>query len=82
MKKLKKYERNLNNLKRYFFWAPDGSNTDKLVKLFRIALKSAINHQGEGPLYPRSVEGNRISTIAKKSNILRRLKISCFGLCL
>ncbi len=66
---MRKYEHHLNNLRRDFFWAPDGSNTDKLVKLFQVALKSAINHQGEGPLYPRSAEGNRISTIAEKSNV-------------
>jgi glutamate/tyrosine decarboxylase-like PLP-dependent enzyme len=66
---MRKYERHLNNLRRNFFWAPDGNNTDKLVKLFQVALKSAINHQGEGPIYPRSTKSDRISTIAKKSKV-------------
>ncbi len=66
---MRKYEHHLNKLRRDFFWAPDGNNTDRLVKLLRVALNSAIDHQGEGPLYPRSAERNQISTIAKKSKV-------------
>lgn len=54
-------------MRRNFFWAPDGNNTDKLVKLFQVALKSAIDHQGDGPLYSKSTKSDTISTIAKKS---------------
>ncbi|KKW20734.1 MAG: hypothetical protein UY62_C0042G0001 [Parcubacteria group bacterium GW2011_GWF2_50_9] len=75
---MRKYERNLNTLRRDFFWAPDGSNTNKLVKLFHSALKSAINHQGEGPLYPRSTEGGRISNIAKYSSVANVDAIICY----
>jgi len=63
---MRKCEHRLNNLRRNFFWALDGSNTDKLVKLFRVALKSATNHQGEGPLYPRTTKDDLISIIAEK----------------
>jgi len=59
----------LKRLRKKFFLAPDGKNSNYLIKMVKLAVENVILHQGKGPLYPVVSKPHAFSRVAYESEI-------------
>lgn len=63
----------LNILRGKFFLKPDGGNLDLVLKMVKTAVGDLIAHQGKGPVYPVHKGIPRISEIATRSRVPKKI---------